>query len=145
MGSRYRFWALGVIAVLLSNAAGCSDSAGADCLRPPIWTGEKVRGEGANSGNGAVSLFASDQPDSLMIVDAAFAEGITGRRMLRTAWMDSKMLSETGVCPECSPHWIIQFDEPQLVYTVTEMPQIQTIYQFTEALMQHLPDTPLGD
>lgn len=112
---------------------------------PPVWTGEKVRGEGAELGDGAVFLFASADEESLIIVDLAYLEGLTGSGILRTAWMDSEMADRAGLCSTCTHHAVKQFYEPGLVYTVTEMRGDGLIYLFTEALMQHLRDNPLAE
>ena len=119
---------------------------------PPIWTGEKVRGEGQASklGEGAVLLFATPDPDeSLIIVDIAYVEGLSGTGFLRTAWLDQDMIARAGgACTGCTGHRVVQFYEPQIVYTVTAIRtegQEKWFYPFTQALMQYLRNTPLTE
>jgi hypothetical protein len=118
---------------------------------PPVWTGEKVRGERDPSAvaNGAVFLFASVEDDALIMVDLASVPTLRGSGILRTGWVDRQVIEKAGVCKQCTGFHVIQFYEPGFVYTVIGVdPQgkARSLYPFTEALMRHLKNHPLqGD
>ncbi|HYF93548.1 MAG TPA: hypothetical protein VD969_15145 [Symbiobacteriaceae bacterium] len=109
---------------------------------PPVWTGEKIRGESDQSplSQGAILGFASDDNSTLILVDIAYVSKLTGRGILRTAWMDEGVVKDYGACEGCTGSRTIQFYEPGVVYTVTSyrLGVDKTFYPFTAALMKYL-------
>jgi hypothetical protein len=117
---------------------------------PPVWTGEKVRGEkdGTPLSHGAVIMFTSKSDGTLIVVDIAYVEGLTGQGILRTAWIDDEVTRKAGTCTSCSGHSVMQFYEQGLVYTLTAMRpdgKPGSLYRFAGDLMQTIREHPFAE